>query len=179
MASLITAARAIELQPDLQSFSTTEINAMLDATSETVESLCGRKFALTAVTNESLETDQYGYGYLKRTPYVSGLTIQTLQNVTIQNYLLNNDTGELFLPTNKSQLLKVSYTGGFATLPPAVELAVSSLAKRQLDRLGTAGNITSKEIGSVKIAYGSQVRSVVIDESINTLLGPYMRRGIN
>jgi hypothetical protein len=160
--ALITPERAVTLVGQLSKLSTEQLSAYLDTASNAIEAACGRKFASSVVVNEVIRTDVYGRVWLERTPVVPGTLVLTdLEETPIDRWRLDTDSGELEAPRFRDALLLASYTGGFVMLPKELELAVATLARYRSDRdqSVSSGEITSKEIGNVKIAYGQAVAS--------------------
>jgi len=173
---LITTTRAIEIQPALEAFSTAEIQTAIDSASKFVESWCGRIFSLETVVNEVIRTDQFGYHFLARTPVISGTLSLTFEGASVEAFVVNNNSGELYCPGYPDRYLKVSYQGGYATIPAGIELAVASITLRMLERLKMSVGISAKEIGSVKTQFvGAGDNYSQIDQSIKAILAPYWR----
>lgn len=178
--SLITSQRAVELVPQLAKLSPERLAAYLDAASDAIEAACCRKFASATVTDEVVRTDNYGMAWLERTPTVPGtFTLTDLEETPVNRWRLDTDTGELKVPSFPDALLLASYEGGFETIPAAIELAVASLARIDSDRSASqaSGEIASKEIGKVKVAYfnASTMQAVpAIPKFVMDLIAPYM-----
>lgn len=177
---LITATRAIELQPTLEAFTMAEIEATINAVSTFVENYCGRIFSQTTVVDEVIRTDQFGYHFLSRTPITSGsVTLKTYENQTLEAWILNTNSGELYCPSFPDQYLKVSYQGGYASAPSGLEVAVASMTLRACERLRRATGIASSQIGTVKTDFVTDSGfNDLLDSSIKALLSPFVRVGV-
>lgn len=179
MASIITYERAVALVPALEKNSEEQALAYLDAATEAIEEACGRGFRYEQVTGESARPDSLGRSWLWRVPVVpAGVTITDNDGSPI-SFRLENETGELLTPgAGKDDVIKCSYAGGMSPIPPAVELAVANQAKRRIERDAQQGLITSKEIGSVKIAYKTRDDTKQVDDDILASIRKYVRRGL-
>ena len=173
--ALCTTARAIEIQPALESYSTAEIAAALESVSAAIETRCGRKFGQSTVVDQVIETDQYGYTWLNRPPITAGtFSVKSMADNALGTFWsLNMSTGEFHIRSQPNQFLKVSFQGGFATIPAVVELAASSMALRLLQRLPKMGGIAKYQIGSESVDF-QQNANDLFDAAILTILGPYM-----
>lgn len=180
MASLVNYARAVVLVPALGSLPQAQVEAYLDAATESIEEACGRGFAKQAVTAENARPDQLGRSWLWRVPVDPAQTVTLTDNAgTAISFLLENERGELITPgVIEGDIVKASYTGGFAVVPPAVELAVTNQAKRRIDRDAQAGAITSKKIGSVEIQFEARAETATVDEDILASIAKYVRKGL-
>lgn len=171
---LITTSRAIELQPALESYSTAEISAAIDSVSAAIESRCNRKFAQATLTDEVIETDQFGYAWIARPPITANsFSVKNLTGSALIFWTLNNSTGEFFMRSHPNSYLKVSYQGGFATMPAGIELATAAMALRLLSRLPKMGGVSSYQIGSESVSFQANANDL-FDASIMALLGPYI-----
>lgn len=176
MAGLISTTRAIELQPALEAYTTAEIEAVIDSVSAFIENYCGRKFAQETVTNELGRTDQFGYFYLARTPVTGSITLKDSRDQTIETYVLNTVSGEVYCPSRPDQYLKASYLGGYATMPPGVEVAVASMTLRACERLRRATDVAATQIGTVKTDYATYLGfKDAMDGTVKALLSPFWR----
>lgn len=158
MAALITNERAVALVPQLASVSSDQLTAQLDSASKIIEAACGRKFACGFVVEEPVLTDVYGYAWIQRSPVMSGtLTLTDLDNVAVNRWRLDTESGELWVPSYPARHLKATYQGGFDPLPAELELAVANFARINIVRQSSQadGEIESKKIGSVEITYAS------------------------
>jgi hypothetical protein len=156
--ALITPERATQLVPQLAKISSAQLTVYLGAASNMIEAACGRKFAFAEVIDEVVRADVYGRAWLVRTPVTSGsLSLKDLEGNDVSRWRLDTESGELEAPSYPNRILLASYEGGFETLPLELEMAVATFARYRSDRdqVISAGEITSKEIGSVKIGYGS------------------------
>lgn len=156
--ALITSERAVALVPQLAKMSSETLAAYLDAASNLIETACGRRFAFAEVVDETVRTDVYGSAWLERSPVSTGtLSLRDLDGTSIGRWRLDTECGELDVPGRPCRILLASYEGGFATIPPEIELAVANFARYRVERdqSVSAGEIVSKEIGSVKITYGA------------------------
>lgn len=173
---LITATRAIELQPTLEAFAMAEIEATINAVSTFVENYCGRIFSQTTVIDEVIRTDQFGYHFLSRTPITSGsVTLKTYENQTLEAWILNTVSGELFCPSFADQFLKISYQGGYASMPAGLEVAVAAIALRQLEQLKRPIGLSTSRIGSVESSFSAVEGDRVLNSSIKAMLSPFVR----
>lgn len=178
--SLITPQRAVDLVPQLTKLTPDRLAAHLDTASTTIESACCRKFAFATVTNESVRTDNYGVAWLERTPIVSGtLTLTDLKETAVNRWRLDTESGELNAPSFRDAFLLASYQGGYATIPPPIELAVASLARIDADRSASqaSGEIASKQIGKVAVTYAniSTMQAIpAIPKFVMDLIAPFM-----
>lgn len=176
---LITATRAIELQPTLEAFTMAEIEATINAVSTFVENYCGRIFSQTTVVDEVIRTDQFGYHFLSRTPITSGsVTLKTYENQTLEAWILNTNSGELYCSSTPDQYLKISYQGGYAAMPSGIEVATAALTLRQLERLKRPIGLASSRIGSVETSFVTVEGDRLLDSSIKALLSPFVRVGV-
>lgn len=176
--ALISAARAIELQPALESYSTAEIIAALESVSAAIETRCGRKFAFATVVNQVVETDQFGYTWINRPPIVSGSfsVVSMADNSVGMYWTLNTDTGEFCIRSRPNNFLKVSFQGGFSTIPAGVELATAAMALRLLTKLPRLGSVASIQIGSETVSYSvtGAEKYELFDTAVMTLLSPFI-----
>lgn len=180
MASLVTYARAVVLVPALGSLPQAQVEAYLDAATESIEEACGRGFAKQAVTAENTRPDQFGRSWIWRAPVDPTETVTVTDNAgTAISFLLENERGELITPgVIVGDIVKVTYTGGMTLIPPAVELAVANQAKRRIDRGSQAGAVTSKKIGSVEVQYEARAETATVDEDILASIAKYIRKGL-
>jgi len=128
------------------------------------------------VVNEVIRTDQFGYHFLARTPVISGTLSLTFEGASVEAFIVNNISGELYCPSFPDRYLKVSYQGGYATIPAGIELAVASISLRMIERLRKPVGISSSQIGSVKTDFATDgTNHDFLDTSIKAILAPYWR----
>lgn len=177
--ALITPSRAIELQPALESYSTAEIAAALESVSAAIESRCNRKFAQATVVDQVIETDQYGYSWINRPPITSGtFSVKSMADNALGIFwTLNNETGEFFIRSQPNRFLKISFQGGFATMPAGIELAAATLSFRLLQRLPKLGGVAKYQIGSESVDF-QQNANDLFDAAVLTILSPYILGGL-
>ena len=178
--ALITPERAKQLAPQLSRLTAEQLAAYLGSASTAIEAVCGRKFAKSIVSNEYVRLDQFGTGYLERTPVVTGtLSLTDVEAQAVNRWRLDTESGELEAPAYRERIVVASYTGGFDATPYEIELGVATLAKISSDRMASqaSGEIASKEIGSVTVSYAnlSTLQAVpVIPKSVMDMISPYI-----
>lgn len=176
---LITATRAIELQPNLEAYTMAEVEATINAVSTFVENFCGRIFTQTTVVDEVIRTDQFGYHFLARTPVTSGtVTLKSYQNQTLEGWILDTVSGELYCPSFSDQYLKISYQGGYASIPSGLEVAIAAITLRQIERLKRPIGLSSSKIGTVESSFATVTGDNILDSAIKALLSPFVRAGV-
>lgn len=180
MPSLVTYNRAKDLVPALGSLPQTQVDAYLDAASEAIEEACGRGFAQAIVTEENARTDQYGRAWLWRNPVDPTYAMTVTDNAGVPvSFMLENSLGELIVPgMGTDGVVKVTYRGGFALIPPSVELAVSNLARRRIEAEGDTSRIAMKVVGSTTISYKSSMNAAEIEADILRPIAKYIRKKI-
>jgi len=136
--SLITLARFKEIKGISSGTKDTEHQAFLDMATSYIQSYCGRNFVSGAPVSESFAGDRDFY-YLREYP-VSLVLALTVDGITSADYNIDKINGYIETTTgldftSKSfQSVKISYIGGYSTIPDDLQLATSSLADYYKDR---------------------------------------------
>ncbi len=152
------------------------LTRLLGAASDFVETWCSRTFAVTAYTDIR---DGTGLGRMTmiNRPVVAvtalaidGSAIPAAGTINGSGWFLNKDSVQLFgYAFNRGQAnVAISYTAGFATIPPAVAQATIELAAMRYQERG--------RIGLSSVAAAGETTSYVIKDmppSVATLLNQY------
>jgi uncharacterized phiE125 gp8 family phage protein len=145
----------------------TLLASLIDAASEMIENHTGRRFAQAAVT-EYHDGRGEAFVLLDRPPVDTGETLQVWDDpgrnygagslVDAEGYTVDAEGGVVRLDSgsfaNGNRNVKVSYTGGYATVPPAAEQAANIL---------------------VAVMYARGARRLEMPPLVRALLAPYRR----
>lgn len=158
MADLCTTADVIARVPSLANHPA--LAALVTSASAAVENHCRRTFGYSASVVEFHNGDGWGRVWLSRLPVASITAIELSGSaLDVASFGFNPETGELIWATGSTDYrhatpfprgrrnVKVTYAGGYASIPGPVVEAVVQTVKQLADAAKVSGVYSSERIG--------------------------------
>ena len=166
MADLCTTSDVTSRAPRLATHPA--LAALITSASAIVENHCRRTFAYDAAVVEYLNGNGWGRVWLSRLPVASITAIEIGgSSVDVTSWGFNPETGELIWATGSTDYrhatriprgrrnVKVTYAGGYATIPAPVVEATVQVVQQLADAAKVSGVYQSEEIGDYKYTLAS------------------------
>lgn len=175
---------------DLAAVNTQELQDLLDAATQLIENYCDRTFASTAYTAKQDGTGAQ-WLYIDNPPFVSLTQViiedpdGTTETIAASNFRYDdagklwftddNDSSYVYFPCG-FQNVQIDYTGGYATIPAAVQRACLLVARALYAQTSGGWNAAaqSERMGEHNFTRVSADQDP-ITESAKMLLAPYVR----
>lgn len=166
MADLCTTSDVVARVPSLANHAA--LAALVTSASAAVENHCRRTFGYSASVVEYLNGNGWGRVWLSRLPVASITSIELAgSSLDVASFGFNPDTGELIWATGSTDYrhvtpfprgrrnVKVTYAGGYQTIPGPVVEAVVQTVKQLADAARVSGVYQSEELGDYKYTLGA------------------------
>ena len=166
----------------------TLLTALIASASEVIERWCNRRFAQESVT-DYMDGKGEPFVVLSQPPVDTDQTVQVWDDpgrdyesgdlVDSDDYAVDADAGTITLDggtfADGNRNVKASYTGGFASVPPAVEQAANMLVASWYN-MGQSGadGIKAESLGRHSITYKDD-EGMTIPGAVKIILGSYRR----
>lgn len=176
--SLTTTAKVKNFLGITTTTNDTQIGVLVDIVDKTIKNYCERNIELTTITNFQLETDGVQDTFFLQERPITGISGITNSGNTISSdeYELNALDGVIrfaYAPDESIQDLKVTYSGGYATVPADVE-GVATMMVADLFRISGGGNASGLGTGSGEIQsekLGDYSVTYAVDKDANSIDG--------
>lgn len=168
----------------------TQIGVFIDIVDKTIKNYCERNIELTLITDYQLDTDGVQDTFFLKERPVTGISGITNNGSTVPSdeYELNALDGVIkfaYAPSESIEDLKITYSGGYATVPSDIE-GVATMMVADLFRISGGGNagglgtgsgeVQSEKLGNYSVTYAVNKDANSIDGILNkykTILNCY------
>jgi len=193
--SLVTLIKAKQ-HPALSSLNGTYLQAILDACSDAAENYCNRKFLSTAYAEIRDGDDSYNI-YVLNPPIISltsvavkesdgtSTTYTDLTHDPVSGKIRYQSDKDAVLFINGFQNVTINYTGGYATIPEAVQQAIILMSYNTCKRTvssGTTPGMRSENLDMYSYTRedsgGDYATASPFSPDVKMLLDPYRRLSI-
>lgn len=174
------------------------VDGLINVASEAIEHECNRTFASTVYSEEAHGGSGHNSVFVFNSPIITLTSVvyvtSTTTTITASDLTYNADTGEIRWKTAGQTLtstrtfgrvftegfnnILINYTGGFATIPYAIQMLTAQLVMEQFDSEVAKNGIVKEKLGQYFVEYNvKKLKDSIMANS--SILGDYKIRKVS